>query len=104
METKVVIDKEKEIIRAYEQGDELGRLEFELKDGVLVIYHTITNEGFEGRGVGRALVTEAVDYALKNNAAIKPLCSFARAYLKKHPELEAKVLPVESDEDSCSIR
>lgn len=39
-----------------------------------------------GRGVAAALVQAALDYAADNGLKVMPLCSYVRAYMRRHPE------------------
>jgi hypothetical protein len=57
------------------------------RDGdLLTIYHTEVPREFEGRGIGSALVKGVLAIARKQNLKVKPLCSFVRAYMDRHPE------------------
>ena len=55
----------------------------------MVITHTLTYEGNEGKGIGKLLVQAAVEYAQQQQLKIVPLCSFARVYMERLPELQA---------------
>ncbi|MCM1034342.1 MAG: N-acetyltransferase [Paludibacter sp.] len=59
---------------------------------IMIIDHTQTFRGFEGKGVGRRLVEAGITYAKNNNMRIRPLCSFARAYISKFPDLQQLVV------------
>lgn len=88
METKLEINGQKGLVTALENGTAVGELSFKLREnGVQVISHTLTFEGHEGKGVGKLLVQAAIDYARQNGLKILPLCSFARVYMERKPEL-----------------
>ncbi len=55
-------------------------------DHVMTIDHTETKSHEEGKGLAGKLVAHAVKYARANNLSIKPVCPFAQAQFKKHPE------------------
>jgi predicted GNAT family acetyltransferase len=55
---------------------------------LIVIDHTEVNELFKGIGLGLILVEAAVNYARINEIKIMPLCPFAKAMFKKHPEFK----------------
>lgn len=53
-----------------------------------IIEHTEVAENFEGKGIGKKLVLEAVEYARKNLLKILPLCTYAKSVFDKTPELK----------------
>lgn len=53
--------------------------------------HTWVPSPIEGRGVGSALVRAAVDEAMRRDLTIVPVCSFVRAWLDRHPEVQANL-------------
>ena len=88
METKLKIEDRKGIVTAFDNGTEVGDLAFKLREGgLMVITHTLTYDGNEGKGIGKLLVQAAVEYAQQQQLKIVPLCSFARVYIERHPEL-----------------
>lgn len=52
----------------------------------MIIDHTGVPDAFRGRGTGLALVTRAVEDARKAGKKIIPLCPFANAQFRRHPE------------------
>ena len=63
--------------------------DYRLADGVMTITHTEVAPPFEGRGIAAALVQAALDHARSAGLKVRPLCSFARAYMRRHPETSA---------------
>lgn len=68
-----------------------GRPEAELTfskagEHLLIIDHTGVPDDYKGEGVGRRLVEQAISDARKNGKKILPLCPFAAAEFRKHPE------------------
>ncbi|WP_293666293.1 GNAT family N-acetyltransferase [uncultured Parabacteroides sp.] len=61
-------------------------VQYRLSGDRLDIIHTIVPPAIEGRGVAAALVKYAYDYAIEHG--MKPLatCSYAVAWLHRHPE------------------
>lgn len=57
-----------------------------LNDHVLIIDHTETLAGFEGRGVGKRLVTHGVEWAREHGQKLMPLCPFAKSVFDRTPE------------------
>lgn len=69
---------------AIEDEKEVGRIEYELSDGVITIMHTYAH--VEGRGIGRFLVVGVIEYAKSQGMKVRPQCSYARALMNKVEE------------------
>jgi predicted GNAT family acetyltransferase len=54
--------------------------------GLLIVDHTEVSDGLRGMGVGQALVLRAVEDARAAGRRILPLCPFAAAQFRRHPE------------------
>jgi predicted GNAT family acetyltransferase len=54
----------------------------------IIIDHTGVPDVFRGQGVGALLVTRAVEDARAAGKKIIPLCPFAAAQFRRHPEWE----------------
>lgn len=52
----------------------------------IIIDHTEVPDAFRGQGVGLKLVTAAVEDARREHKTIIPLCPFAAAQFRRHPE------------------
>lgn len=55
-------------------------------DKRIIIDHTGVPDAFRGKGVGARLVTRAVEDARAAGKTVVPLCPFAAAQFKRHPE------------------
>lgn len=55
-------------------------------DSMIIIDHTGVPDSLRGKGVGVALVERAVADARKSDKKILPLCPFAAAQFRKHPD------------------
>jgi uncharacterized protein len=53
---------------------------------LLIIDHTSVPDTFRGQGVGAALVLRAVEDARAAAKKVLPLCPFAAAQFRRHPE------------------
>lgn len=69
-----------------ENGEILAQMEFRLRQGRLIIVHTVVEKAYEGKGYGKMLVEKAVSDARAGKYAIVPVCKFARKYFDTHPE------------------
>ena len=54
--------------------------------GLVIIDHTEVPAAFRGQGVGQALVTRAVADFRAQGKKVLPLCPFAAAQFRRHPE------------------
>lgn len=66
--------------------DAQASLRYELDAGVMTITHTNVPEALGGRGIGSALVRTALDAARRNGWKVRPECTFADAWMRRHPE------------------
>lgn len=55
-------------------------------DHLMIIDHTLVPDAFRGRGIGLRLVSRAVEDARASGKKIMPLCPFANAQFRRHPE------------------
>lgn len=79
----------KGFFKALEDGVEAGRMTYSWAGTEkFIIDHTEVNPEFGGKGVGKKLVLEAIDFARKNNKKILPLCPFAKSVFDKDPSLQ----------------
>ncbi|MEQ8474359.1 MAG: GNAT family N-acetyltransferase [Marinoscillum sp.] len=68
----------------YENDQEAGEMTFVWAgDSRFIIDHTGVEENFNGKGFGKKLVMEAVQYARSNDKKILPLCPFAKKVFDK---------------------
>lgn len=57
------------------------------RDGEKITFtHTNVPEPYEGRGIGNALASAALDFALSEKLTVVPQCAFIAAYVARHPE------------------
>ncbi|WP_288744715.1 GNAT family N-acetyltransferase [uncultured Bacteroides sp.] len=60
-------------------------VEYEVEDGALDIMHTIVPPPLEGKGIAAALVEATYKYASAQGLKPRATCSYAVAWLKRHP-------------------
>ena len=63
-----------------------AHLDYELVDGTMRITHTRVPSEIGGRGVAGELVRVAMEHARTEGLKVNPLCSYADAWLERHPE------------------
>lgn len=66
-----------------------GYVEYSLQGDALSIDHTIVPSEIGGRGIAGELVKAALEHARAQNLKVIPACSYAEAYMRRHPEYEA---------------
>ena len=64
-------------------------VDYRLEGGVMVINHTEVPRRLEGRGIAAALTQSALDHAQAQGLKVNPLCSYARTYMRRHPQTQA---------------
>ncbi len=66
---------------------EMAEMTFtKIGDHQIIIDHTAVPDAFRGQGAGLRLVTRAVEDARSAGKTIIPLCPFAAAQFRRHPE------------------
>jgi predicted GNAT family acetyltransferase len=60
--------------------------DYRLVDGVMMITHTEVAPHLEGQGIAGRLVQALLDHAREQGLKVRPLCSYARHYMRSHPE------------------
>lgn len=70
---------------AAEIDGEQARLDYETVDLVMHITHTVVPDAIGGRGIAGRLVRAALDHARAEGWKVKPVCSYAAAWIGKHP-------------------
>ncbi|TBR38943.1 MULTISPECIES: GNAT family N-acetyltransferase [Dyella] len=63
-------------------------LEYHLDRDVMSITHTGVPDAVGGRGIAAQLVRAALDHARASHWKVIPACSYAQAWMKKHPEYD----------------
>lgn len=85
MEHTVIHDEKVNRFEVFESGH-IAYLQYEEKDGVLDILHTIVPSQLEGMGIATDLTKAAVEYVKEKQMKIRPTCSFAKAYFMRHSQ------------------
>lgn len=63
-------------------------LDYRVAGTVMTITHTRVPESLAGRGIASLLMTAALDIARARAWKVVPACSYAAAFMLKHPESE----------------
>ena len=78
------------VITLNKEIKEVGRLTYTIfpQDHKLVISFVLVHREFEGRGMGKYLVEEAIKFARENNWKVSPHCSYARSVMMRMRDVE----------------
>ncbi len=63
-----------------------GVIQYATEPGTVVLVHTEVSPTVEGEGLGSRLVSGALDDIRARGLDVVPLCPFAAAYIRRHPE------------------
>lgn len=63
-----------------------AEMTFSRAGSLRIIDHTGVPDAYKGQGIGLVLVTRAVEDARAEGSKILPLCPFAAAMFRKHPD------------------
>lgn len=84
-----ITEENKGYFQAMEDGIEAGRMTYVWAgEHKFIIDHTEVNPDFGGRGVGKQLLMQAVDFARERGVKILPLCPFAKSVFEKDASIE----------------
>lgn len=92
---------------AVENGHNVGELTYVyVKEKTIRIDHTRVHPSQRGKGLAHRLIEAAVAYARVEGLSIVPVCSFAVAEFKRHPEYTDVLDPSADDATnaSCPLR
>ncbi len=70
--------------------EEVGRLTYTIfpEEQKLIISFVLVQPKYEGHGMGKLLVEEALRYARENNWKVYPHCSYSRAVMNRMEDIE----------------
>lgn len=69
-------------------GESVGIAAYERSGDTIVFTHTVVQPEAEGRGVGSALISHALDDAREQQLSVVPQCGFVAAYIERHPDYQ----------------
>ncbi len=69
-------------------GEHLAWADYRRRDGVLVIPHVEADMALRGGGAAGRLMAHVVEAARAEGSKIRPLCGYAAAWMRRHPEAQ----------------
>jgi uncharacterized protein len=67
-------------------GELAGTLEYELTSDLIILIHTEVLPDHQDQGVGGQLAKFALDDARRRGLRVRPVCTFVRSWLERHPD------------------
>lgn len=64
----------------------LSKLDYLQNGNNFVITHVGVHPDLRGQGVAGKIVETGIEYARENSFRVVPMCSYAAAYIRRHPE------------------
>jgi predicted GNAT family acetyltransferase len=71
-----------------EEAKTVAKMTYKVRNGNMVIEHTLVDEPLRGKDVGARLVGEGVKFARKKNMKIVPVCTYAKNLLESSKEYD----------------
>ena len=84
MATEVTDVPDKRRYEVSSDGQAAGYAEYILTDTLITFTHTEIDPAFEGKGMGSALIREALDDVRARELAVLPLCPFVKGWIERH--------------------
>ena len=78
------------VISLHNETEEVGRLTYTIfpEDKKMIISFVLVYSKFEGKGMGKFLVEEAIKFARENSWNVYPHCSYARSVMSRMSDVE----------------
>ena len=67
----------------------VSRCDYRMHGSTMMLVHTEVPPQLEGRGIGSLLVRAAFEHARRNGMDVLPVCSYARTWAERHPEVSS---------------
>ncbi len=73
-----------------EEEEEVGRLTYTIfpEENKFIISFVLVHSKFEGKGMGKYLVDEAIKFARENEWKVYPHCSYARSVMSRMKDVD----------------
>jgi predicted GNAT family acetyltransferase len=85
---EILDDEAAKRYEARDDGELAGFLDYVVKHDRIALIHTEVLASHKGRGVGERLVRFSLDDARRRGLRVIVICSYARAYIERHPEVQ----------------
>ena len=85
MELQVVDHPEQARYEIRADGELAGFVQYHLRNGVIALIHTETDDQFRGQGLAGRLIRSTLDAARERHLSVLPYCPYARRWIAEHP-------------------
>ena len=78
------------VFTLHNEEEEVGRLTYTIfpEENKFIISFVLVHSKFEGKGVGKYLVDEAIKFARENEWKVYPHCSYARSVMSRMKDVD----------------
>jgi len=84
-----IIRNEKEHRFELWTGDLVSFVTYNIKDNMLILFHTEVPEELSGNGIATKLAAYVLNYGKEHHYKLKVYCPFILKYIERHPEWKA---------------
>lgn len=77
--------QERKVLLALNDEIQIGELQYQIADGVMVISYTEVEPHYRGNNIAESLVLKALGLAKEQNLKVDPQCSYAVEIFKRYP-------------------
>ena len=85
MEVQVADNPDQSRYEIRVDGEIAGFVQYHLRDGVIALIHTQTDDRFRGHGLAGQLVQSTLDAARERHLSVLPYCPYVRRWIEEHP-------------------
>ena len=86
MHLQVADNPDEQRYEIHADGELAGYVVYHRRGNRIALNHTEILDGFEGKGIGSALVARTLDDLRERRLDVLPFCPFVRSFLGRHPE------------------
>ena len=86
MDVQVADNPEQAQYEIRADGELAGFVQYHLRNGVIALVHTETDDRFRGQGLAGHLIQSTLDAARERHLSVLPYCPYARRWITEHPE------------------
>ncbi len=78
------------VFTLHNEEEEVGRLTYTIfpEENKFIISFVLVHSKFEGKGMGKYLVDEAIKFARENEWKVYPHCSYARSVMSRMKDVD----------------